>query len=100
MDMYFPDSTSSMIYVDMKFSEDLDFSTFPYQTFQTFTISSDIYTYTLDMFNFTYQILNGRTYRIIMEPKGYIFLYNATINCTTMDKPGIIHKAANSRPFM
>lgn len=52
MSMYFPDATNNQIYVDMAWSEDLDFTTFPYTTFQTFTIDSDLYT--LDMFNFTY----------------------------------------------
>jgi len=51
------------------------------------------------MFTFTYQIINPRTYRITMEPKGYIFLYNATIVCTTMEMPGVIHRAQNGRPF-
>lgn len=34
-----------------------------------------------------------------MEPKGYIFLYNATIKCTTMDMPSVIDRSANGRPF-
>ena len=34
-----------------------------------------------------------------MEPKGYIFLYNATITVTTMDLPGIVHYSQNNRPF-
>ena len=55
--------------------------------------------YTLEMFTFTYQILNTKTYRIIMEPKGYIFLYNATITVTTMDLPGVVHYSSNNRPF-
>lgn len=77
MDMYFPDATNGQIYVDMSFTEDIDFTTFPYETFQTFQIKSQLYT--VQMFSFTYQIINARTYRIIVEPKGYIFLYNATI---------------------
>jgi hypothetical protein len=52
MKMYFPDATNSMIYVDMTFTEDLDFTTFPYETYQTFSIDSDLYT--IDMFKFTY----------------------------------------------
>lgn len=51
------------------------------------------------MFNFKYEVLNSRTYRIIMEPKGYIFLYNATVKCKTMDLPSIIHRSQNGRPF-
>lgn len=34
-----------------------------------------------------------------MEPKGYIFLYNATISCQTMDYPGYFHTSKNGRPF-
>ena len=34
-----------------------------------------------------------------MEPKGYIFLYNATISCQTMDFPGFYHYSVNNRPF-
>lgn len=40
MDMYFPDATNGQIYVDMSFTEDIDFTTFPYETFQTFQIKS------------------------------------------------------------
>ena len=52
MEMYYPNTLSEMLYVDMNFTEDLDFSTFPYETFQVFTIDNDLYT--LDMFTFTY----------------------------------------------
>lgn len=55
--------------------------------------------FTLDMFNFNYEILSPSTYRIIIEPKGYVFLYNITIKCTTIEFPGIYHEAANGRPF-
>lgn len=75
----------------------MDFTTFPYKTFQTITIDSDLYT--LDMFTFSYEILSPRSYRIIMEPKGYIFLYNATIKCETMEFPGNFHVSQNGRPF-
>lgn len=52
MDMYFPNSVHDMIYVDLTFTDDLDFTTFPYQSYQSFSIDSDLYT--LDMFSFTY----------------------------------------------
>lgn len=75
----------------------MDWNTFSYQTFQTFTIDSTLYT--LAMFDFTYEILNSRSYRIVMEPRGFIFLYNATIKCSTMSFPGIYHLSSNGRPF-
>ena len=84
--MYFADATNGQIYIDLNFSDTIDFTTFPYTTFQSITISNDMYT--IDMFTITYTIINATAYRIIMEPKGYIFLYNATITCTTMAFPG------------
>lgn len=52
MKMYFSDATNNQIYVDMTWSEDLDFTIFPYTTFQSFSIDSDMYT--LSMFTFSY----------------------------------------------
>lgn len=95
--MYFPTSLNDKIYIDMIFSEKLDFTTFDYEGFQTITIDSNLYT--LDMFTFTYTLMSDRSYRIVMEPKGYIFLYNATINVITMDMPSPKHYAVNGRPF-
>lgn len=43
------------------------------------------------MFHITYQILDSKSYRAIIEPKGYIFLYNASINCKTIDLPTTVH---------
>lgn len=99
MKMYFADATNDRIYVDLTFSEVLDFNVFPYKTFQVFSIDSDIYT--LNMFNFSWQILSGKSYRIIMEPKGYLFLYNATISVETMGYPGVGLQdlSQNGRPF-
>ena len=48
----------------MNFTEDLDFDTFPYKDFQTFSIDNDLYT--LDMFNFDYVITSNSSYRIII----------------------------------
>lgn len=95
--MYFSDSTNQKLYIDMKFTENLDWTTFPYQAFQTISIDNDMYN--LDMFTFSYAKLSENAYRIIMEPKGFIFLYNATITCTTMQFPGSLFFAANGRPF-
>lgn len=97
MTMYFSDATNQRIYIDMKWSENLDLATFPYETFQTFSIDSDLYK--IEMFKITFQIISESFYRIIMEPKGYIFLYNATINVKTMTFPGVAHVSKIHRPF-
>ena len=60
--MFFSNALNEKIYVDMIFNEDLDFNTFPYETFQTFSFDSDLFT--LDMFKFTYTITNTYSYRI------------------------------------
>jgi hypothetical protein len=52
------------------------------------------------MFNVTpVRLNNGYLYRIIIQPKGYIFLYNATITANTIDFPGQFNFSANGRPF-
>lgn len=81
--MHFADATNSQLYIDMSFSRSLDETTFPYQTWQTLSISPE--QYSLSLFNISYQWINNTCYRIILQPKGYIFLYNATITVTTED---------------
>lgn len=51
------------------------------------------------MFDFSYSILSSKSYRITIAPKGYIFLYNATITVTTEPMPGYYHYSTNNRPF-
>jgi len=55
------------------------------ETFQTIVFDDELIT--LDMFNITYQILTNHSYKIIIKPKGYTFLYNVTVTITTMDMP-------------
>ena len=55
--------------------------------------------YTTDMFTYTYSNLSTKVYRIIVEPKGYIFLYNATITVTTQAEPSPVHYSAAGFPF-
>lgn len=83
IDMYFPTAMNKQIYIDMQFSRELDFTTFDYQNFQAITISSSNMHYDLSMFTVTYKVIGKGTYRIILEPVGYIFLYNATFTVTT-----------------
>jgi hypothetical protein len=97
MNMYFSDATHQQLYIDMQFSEAMDWTNFSIQTFQNITIDSDMYT--LSMLNITYVPLSGTLYRIIIQPKGYIFLYNATITAITMDMPSVLNRSQNGRPF-
>lgn len=97
MSMYFPNSIHDVIYVDMVFSQNMDFSTFPYTSFQSFSINSDMYS--MNMLSIVYEVLNTSSYRIVLQPKGYIFLYNATITCQVMDLLSPVHKSATLRPF-
>lgn len=97
MNMYFPNTVHNEIYVDITFTQDLDFNTFPYQTFQSFTLNSDLYT--IEMFSISFQILTNNSYRVIVQPKGYIFLYNSTIYCKIMDAPADRHFSASMKPF-
>jgi hypothetical protein len=47
----------------------------------------------------SYQLIDKYSYRIIIEPKGYIFLYNDTVSITTMALPATLHKSNDSYPF-
>jgi hypothetical protein len=53
------------------------------ETFQNITITSQNIEYTVDMFTFTYVNISESIYRIVIAPKTYIFLYNATFTVTT-----------------
>lgn len=83
INMYFPDILCEKIYIDMTFTQDLNYSSFDMTTFQNITITSKNLKYTASMFNFTYLNLSSSSYRIIIEPKSYIFIYNATFTVTT-----------------
>lgn len=56
----------------MTYTLDLDFNSFNYATFQTVNVANN------DIANFdvTYSITGNNSYRIILKPKGFIFLYN------------------------
>lgn len=83
----------------MQFSQDLNFTTFNYLTFQTITITSQNIQYTLDMFTVTYSFMSSSAYRIILEPKTYIFLYNATFTVTTETQPNVTDTSLTLMPF-
>ncbi len=51
------------------------------------------------MFTVTYTQISGSSYRIILEPKTYIFLYNATFTVTTKADPGTPEYSLAGMPF-
>ena len=51
------------------------------------------------MFNITYQTVGSALYRILIEPKGYIFLYNATFTVTTKALGAVEDFSALGYPF-
>lgn len=87
------------MYIDLVFSQKIDFTTFDYINFQTLAIDSGNMHYTLDMFDISYKKLTGNSYRIILKPTGYIFLYNATFTVTTRAKTNITDYSLLLMPF-
>ena len=85
MKMYFSSALNEEIYIDFSFTQVLNYSNFDMYTFQNITISATTIEYTMDMFNVTYTNLTASAYRIILKPKTYIFLYNATFTVITME---------------
>jgi hypothetical protein len=90
---------STEIYIDMTFTQSLNFTSFNYQNFQTITISSSNMAYTLSMFTVTYKLMSGSAYRISLKPAGYIFLYNATFTVTTEAQPNATDYSLGEMPF-
>lgn len=61
---YCPNSLNLQMYIDMNFTEDLDFTTFSMDTFQT--ISTDSTMINMGMFDISYVQTGARSYRIIL----------------------------------
>lgn len=51
------------------------------------------------MFTVTYSQISSTTYRIALEPKTYIFLYNATFTVTTETQPATLDTSLQLMPF-
>lgn len=95
--MYFPNTLKEAIWVDLNFTENLNFSIFPKETFQSF--SFDDPSFTIDMFTVTYEITSDKSYRVILTPNGFTFIYNMTVTVTTIDMPNPELEAENGRPL-
>jgi hypothetical protein len=86
---------NNQLYVDMTFTRTMDFSTFDYQNFQSITITNQ----DLANYDVTYTITSGLSYRITLQPKGFAFLYNETVNVVTVDPPATYDTSADTMPF-
>ena len=86
---------NSILYIDMQFTRDIDFTVLDYQNFQTIGISNQ----KISNFNVGYVITSNSSYRISVEPKGYAFIYNDTVTVTTMDPPSPYHTAIDTMQF-
>lgn len=62
--MYFPNALHTKLYIDLNFTEDIDFTTFDMEGFQTISFASTFYD--LEMFTFQYFNTSSKSYRIIM----------------------------------
>ena len=56
----------------MDFTRNIDWNTLDISTFQTVTISNQ----KMSSFILDYTVTSNSSYRITVEPKAYIFLYN------------------------
>ena len=95
--MEFETNLEEAIIVTLTFSEEINFTTFDYEGFQTFSFDDSFFT--MDMFNFDYKILSNTSYQIKITPANYIFMQKLEVIVTFMDIPDDIHKSINGRPF-
>lgn len=79
----------------MTFTKPLDFTTFDMTTFQTVSIDGvDASEYTV-----AYTQLSNSSYRITLQPNGYIFIYNQTVTVTTKTQPATVDTSVDLTPF-
>ena len=64
--MYHPNILNEILYIDMSFSQQLNYATFNMTSFQTVTIDTNSYGYTLDMFDVSYSVISTSLYRIVI----------------------------------
>ena len=73
----------------------MDFSVFDEQTFQTVSISN------LDSSKYTvsYALIDDFSYRITIQPNGYVLLYNETVTILTRSETTIPDTSNDTTPF-
>lgn len=92
--MYFVDS--STIYVDLKFDHPLNTVTFSRQSFQSFSYNQS---FDVSLLSYSYVWLDSMSYRIIVKPVSYIYLYNCGVEVRTMDQPNVTQYSTDSVAF-
>ena len=97
MDVYFKNNLKEELICDLTFQQDLNWNSTDIQNFITITIVDPLIT--LANFDITYVAVTPKIMRIILSPKGYIFIYNASFTFETPANNGTFHKATNGYPF-
>jgi len=86
---------NNQLYIDMEFTRTMDFNTFDYQNFQTISITNQ----NLGNYDITYTLTSSMAYRITLQPKGFAFLYNETVDVVTVLPPATYDTSADTMPF-
>ncbi len=97
---YMQNSLNEAVLIDVNFTEAINWDSFQMEEFlpvDQITFSEQVVT--SEMFTFTYANVSTSAFRVTMQPKGYIFLYNVTIGFKTRSEPSPNLKAANFREF-
>jgi len=66
----------------MVFTKDMDQATFDMEGFQSFTFSQS---FSNGQMNFSYQWINSTSYRVIIQPSGYLLIERCKVEVTTMN---------------
>jgi hypothetical protein len=78
------DNLTSPIYIDMNFSQNINFTTFPYTKFQTLSFSNK--SLSTNIFNISYNITSSKSYRIILTTNQLAFHCAQLLKVKTIDR--------------
>jgi hypothetical protein len=95
IDTYFVEG--DVLNIDLAFSQPIDFTTFPYQNWQTFNISSDSGV-TMNNFQISYSIINDSAYSITLTANDFTFMTNNILTMVTNDST-TLYSSIYGRPF-
>lgn len=92
---HFADALSETLYIDMTFTKPVDFTIIDMTTFQTVDVAG----VAPSSYTVTYAQLTNSSYRITLQPTGYIFLYNQTVTVTTKVQPATTETSTDLTPI-